>query len=240
MVKQRIGRMATFPARAEFLTKALESLQGQLDHLVVVLNEYTRKRARQLPSFANVSYIIPAADTKDTGKFMGERSPDEYVFLTDDDLLYPPGYVQTLVHAYEALPTDRAVVGLHGVIYSDLFDGAARSRFVAKFDKALPGRLLVNQLGTGCVMTRGDLLPDFDYMKTSQRFVDVRFAKYCHEQQIAMVCLPRSANWVQDLEAGDSIFETYTRTNQENQLEEILAFGGYGKLDPRLALKVEA
>jgi len=240
MHRKRIGRMATFPARAEFLPRAVESLQGQLDHLVVVLNEYTRKRAKQLPSFGNVSYVIPPNDLKDTGKFVGERSADEYVFLADDDLGYPADYVATLIRAYEALPTDRAVVGLHGVIYSDLFDGAARSRFVAKFDKALPGPLLVNQLGTGCAMTRGDLLPDFDYMQTSQRFVDVRFAKYCHEQRIAMVCLPRSAGWVQDLEAADSIFETYTRSNQENQLGEILTFGGYGKLDARLALKVEA
>jgi hypothetical protein len=240
MHRKRIGRMATFPARAEFLPRAVESLQGQLDHLVVVLNEYTRKRAKQLPTYGNVSYVIPADDLKDTGKFLGERNADDYVFLTDDDLGYPRDYAETLVRAYEALPTDRAVVGLHGVIYSDLFDGAARSRFVAKFDKALPGPLLVNQLGTGCAMTRGDLLPDFGYMQTSQRFVDVRFAKYCHEQRIAMVCLPRSADWVQDLEAGDSIFETYTRSNQENQMEEILAFGGYGKLDARLALKVEA
>lgn len=240
MARKRIGRMATFPARAEFLPRAVESLQGQLDRLVVVLNEYSRKAAKQLPAYPNVEYVIPAEDTKDTGKFMGEASPDEYVFLTDDDLLYPPDYVQTLVRGLEALPTDRAVVGLHGVIYSDLFDGAARSRFVAKFDKALAGPLLVNQLGTGCAMIRGDLLPSFDYMQSSQRFVDVRFAKYCHEHHIAMVCLPRAAGWVQDLEASDSIFETYTRTNQENQLEEILSFGGYGKLDARLALKVEA
>ena len=240
MIKKLVGRMATFPARAEFLPKAIESLQGQLDQLVVVLNEYTRKRAKRLPSFQNVSYVIPPTDTKDTGKFLGERHETEYVFLADDDLLYPPDYVETLVEAYESLPTDRAVVGLHGVVYSDLFDGAARSRFVAKFDKFLAGRLLVNQLGTGCAMTRGDLLPSFEYMATSQRFVDIRFARYCHEQHIGMVCLPRAGDWVKDLEAGDSIFETYTRGNQENQLEEILAFGGYGKLDAKLALKVEA
>lgn len=240
MTKKLVGRMATFPARAEFLPKAIESLQGQLDHLVVVLNEYTRKGAKRLPTYRNVSYEIPPSDTKDTGKFLGERREDEYVFLADDDLLYPPDYAASLIRAYESLPTERAVVGLHGVIYSDLFDGAARSRFVAKFDKPLAGRLLVNQLGTGCAMTRGDLLPSFDFMATSQRFVDIRFARYCHEQRIAMVCLPRDGDWVKDLEAGDSIFETYTRSNQENQLEEILAFGGFGKLDAKLALRVEA
>jgi hypothetical protein len=130
-------------------------------------------------------------------------------------------------------------VGVHGVVYSDLFEGAAQSRFVAKFDKALDKPLLVNQLGTGCLVLRGDLLPDFDVMKTSQRFVDVRFASYCHQNGIGMLCIARQAGWVTDQEPEDSIFNSYTREHQTEQLQEILTFAGFGRLDPKLARAVD-
>lgn len=236
---KRIGRMASYPPRIELLPVAINSIHHQLDELQVVLNEFTRRQLKELPQHDNVRYVIPRKDLKDTGKFFGECQPDDWVFLLDDDLQYPADYVETLIAAHLDLPTKEAVVGLHGVIYSDLFDGAARSRFVAKFDKALDGPLLVNQLGTGCSLVPGRLMPSFYDMASSQRFVDVRFARHCHQNGIAMVCLPRAAGWVRDLEPEDSIFESYTRTQHANQLEEIATFAGFGKLDSRLALKIE-
>lgn len=239
MKRRRIGHVATYPGRKDNLPVMLESIAPQLDELCVVLNEYGGRQRRQLPQYPNVRYVVPDGDLKDTGKFLEQRTADEYVFLLDDDLEFPADYVATLIDCYERLPTERVVVGLHGVVYSDLFEGAAGSRFVAKFDKALERPLLVNQLGSGCAMTRGDLLPPMAYMRTSQRFVDVRFARYCHENDIGMVCLPRPDQWVRDLQPEESIFETYTRVHHGEQLGEILAFGGFGKLNARLALAVE-
>lgn len=236
---KRIGHVATYPARIANLPVMLESIAPQLDEVCVVLNQYTRKQQQKLPRIENVRYVIPEEDLKDTGKFLEPRGADEYVFLLDDDLSFPADYVSTLIGHHQRLPNARVAVGLHGVIYSDLFEGAAPSRFVAKFDKALVRPVLVNQLGTGCVMMRGDLMPPFEYMRTSQRFVDVRFARYCHENGIGLMCLPRPDQWVKDLEPEESIFESYTRTHHKEQLEEVLSFGGFGKLDARLALAVE-
>lgn len=234
-----VGQVATYPGRKHNLPVMLESIAPQLDELCVVLNQFSARQRRQLPQFSNVRYIVPDDDLKDTGKFLQPRTADEYVFLLDDDLAFPADYVSKLVDWYERLPAERLVVGLHGVVYSDLFEGAAGSRFVAKFDKALERPLLVNQLGTGCAMTRGDLLPPMSYMLTSQRFVDVRFARYCHENGIGMVCLPRPDQWVGDLQPEESIYESYTRMHHGEQLAEILTFGGFAKLNARLALAVE-
>jgi hypothetical protein len=236
---RRVGHVATYPARSANLPVMLESVAPQLDEICVVLNQYTKKQQQRLPRLDNVTYIIPKEDLKDTGKFLPPRGPDEYVFLMDDDLEFPPDYAATLVELHERLRKENIAVGVHGVVYSDLFEGAAPSRFVAKFDKALERPLLVNQLGTGCVMIRGDLLPPFEYMQTAQRFVDVRFARYCHESRIGMICVPRPSGWVKDLEPEESIFESYTRTHHKEQLEEVLSFGGFGKLNAKLALTVE-
>lgn len=236
---KRIGHVATYPGRIANLPLMLESIAPQLDEMCVVLNQYSRRQLQKLPRLENVRYVIPDEDLKDTGKFLEPRSATEYAFLLDDDLLFPEDYVSKLIEHHKRLPTPRVAVGLHGVIYSDLFEGAAPSRFVAKFDKALERPILVNQLGTGCVMIRGDLLPPFEYMKTSQRFVDVRFARYCHESGIALMCVSRPDQWVKDQEPEESIFESYTRTHHKEQLEEVLSFGGFGKLNAKIALAVE-
>ena len=236
---KRVGHVATYPGRKDYLPAMLESVVSQLDDICVVLNQYDKKLRRQLPQYPNVRYVIPDEDLKDTGKFLEPRTADEYVFILDDDLEFPPDYASTLVDYYESLPTARVVVGVHGVVYSDLFEGAAGSRFVAKFDKKLARPVVVNQLGTGCSMMRGDLLAPMEYMASSQRFVDVRFARYCHENNIGMVCVARPDQWIRDMQAEESIYESYTRLHHGQQLGEILAFGGWGKLNARLALAVE-
>ena len=236
---KRVAQVATYPGRLANLPVMLESVAPQFDEIHVVLNEFTKRQQQKLPRIDNVHYEIPPEDLKDTGKFW--RTPDqgEYVFLMDDDLTFPPDYVDKLIDFHRRLPTPRAVVGLHGVIYSDLFEGAPASRFVAKFDKALDKPVLVNQLGTGVLMLPGELMPPFEFMRTSQRFVDVRFARYCHENSIGLVCVPRAAGWVVDQEPEESIFLTYTREHQSEQLPEIIQFAGFGKLNARLALAVE-
>ena len=236
---KRVGQVATYPARMANLPRMLQSIVGQLDEVHVVLNEYSHRQRRELPAYGNVSYVIPKADLKDTGKFMRPANADELIFLMDDDLVFPPDYTARLIDFYRRAPSQRIAVGLHGVVYSDLFEGAPSSRFVAKFDKALAQPMLVNQLGTGCLMIRGDLMPSFAYMQSSQQFVDVRFARYCHEAGIARICISRAAGWVIDQAPESSIFETFTRLRHAEQLGEVLAFGGFGKLDTKLALAVE-
>jgi hypothetical protein len=236
---KRIGQIATYPGRAANLPLMLESVVRQFDEIHVVLNQYSKRQQRALPRYRNVHYRVPDEDLKDTGKFLRTTAADEYIFMMDDDLIFPPDYVATLIACAERLPNHRVAVGVHGVIYSDLFEGAAPSRFVAKFSKALGKPILVNQLGTGCLMLRGDLMPAFDYMRTSQRFVDVRFARYCHENGIGMMCVARPDNWVKDQEPEESIFESYTRIHHGQQLDEILQFSGFGRLNPKLAIAVE-
>jgi hypothetical protein len=234
-----VGQVATYPARVGNLPAMLESVATQLDEIHVVLNQFTRQQQQALPKLANVHYTIPNEDLKDTGKFARKATSDEYVFLMDDDLVFPSDYVATLIAWQQRSPSPRVAVGLHGVVYSDLFEGAAPSRFVAKFDKALDRPLLVNQLGTGCLMLPGEFMPDFGFMKSAQRFVDVRFARYCHENHIGMLCVARAAGWVTDQEPEESIFNSYTREHHSEQLQEILVFAGFGKLDPKLARAVE-
>ena len=223
-----IAHMATFPGRVEFAEDAARSIASQVDELRVVFNEFDTP-----PDWAsrvdNLVPIIPPADTKDTGKFLPEVAPDDLVFLCDDDLDYTPGYVAQFLSQAEVLGVDKNVLGLHGTIYRRLFGKlrSLRSRKQFHYAKGLDQPRFVDQLGTGTVLVRGANLPAFADMETSQKFVDVRFARLACERGLNMVAIARPAKLLV-LRGGreGSIYQTFTRQNPENVLAETRAFAG--------------
>jgi hypothetical protein len=225
--------MATFPKRLHVLEDVLGRIAPQLDRLHLILNEYVEPPGF-LKSFGNLSSVLPAEDLKDVGKFaVREIDPADHVFLLDDDIKYPDGYVRDLNRMFQGLPFERKVVGVHGVIYSDFFDGSNTARCVYPFFLDNDRFRLVNQLGTGTVMCLGRDLPPFERMRGSERFVDVRFAVHQHQAGVPLVCVPRQAKWLQQVDLGDEkgVFETFTLDWPLAVLREARLVAGYGKLD---------
>ena len=100
---KRVGQLATYPGRLENLPIMLESVAPQFDEIHVVLNEFTKRQQQALPKLDNVHYEIPGDDLKDTGKFWRKPGADEYVFLMDDDLTFPPDYVESMIRIHRAM-----------------------------------------------------------------------------------------------------------------------------------------
>lgn len=80
-----IGCMATYDKRANTRGKAIDSIKYQLDELIVVDNS------------------AHEVDRADNAKFKALDWFDEpcFMFLLDDDLIYPPDYVQKSIEAIE-------------------------------------------------------------------------------------------------------------------------------------------
>ena len=234
-----IANMATFPSRqSSTLQRALTSIAVQVDLVNLCLNQFN-EIPEWLSEFDNVNAFIPDTDFKDVGKFVVMPASDDDVFYVDDDIIYPQDYVrysQTTVHNYETLSP---IVGLHGVIYADVFDGNPQSRNVFSFRTQLATHRVVNQLGTGTVHCKGWQCPTLDYMRGSEKFVDVRFALHAMANNWPMICLARQANWLQDLEAGDSIFEGFTKTWPLSVTREVQSIAGYGRLPLQAVASVE-
>lgn len=92
---KKIIAIATFKGREKYLKKAVQSLVGQADEIRIYDNE---KR-----------FI----DLTDNGKFyfLHEYKEPIYYFTCDDDLLYPPTYIQDMVEAIDRTGT---IVTHHG------------------------------------------------------------------------------------------------------------------------------
>lgn len=234
-----VANLATYPPRKEGVLDVVSVIAPQVDVLNVVLNEYDAP-LDALDAYPNVAQHIPDADTKDTGKFLPDVDPEAVVFLIDDDLVYPADYVAAGMDGMAALGGGRVIYGFHGSTYHIpkfslntrelkrwwTYDPAkiAEYRQVISFYRGRRDPFRVDQIGTGTAIMRGDLLPPFDYMATSQSFVDVRLAKWAFEQGIAQVVLPKADHWIQERSYESTIYNEFTRRNPSHVADEIRSY----------------
>ncbi len=236
-----VSNLATYPPRTGNIPEVLRRLSPQVDQVNIVLNEF-ESVPDECKGFDNVNPILPHEDTKDVGKFLPDVSGADYVLLHDDDILYPPDYVERSIAELEKLPFERAAGGYHGSIYRcpklkpTIKSIKANIRFrmspshIARFRRFLHfgetyhDAILVDQLGTGAVITRGADMPSYEYMRTSQQFVDVRYAKWCAEQGIERVSLPREGSWLRTIKMEESILRGFTYQHHDHVAKEIWSF----------------
>ncbi|ABV94595.1 hypothetical protein Dshi_2862 [Dinoroseobacter shibae DFL 12 = DSM 16493] len=228
-----VANLATYPPRAHALGRVVASIAPQVDRLNVVLNEYDTVPVNLL-DYDNVVPILIDRDLKDTGKFWPSVEDAEWVVLIDDDLHYPDDYVATTLARATACETPRAVYGYHGVYYRKpglkrlkfwkypplAPDTVMRYRRVHTFWNVVERPLRVDQLGTGTVVLKSEHMPPFDFMETSQKFVDVRFALWAFQQDLACICLPRPREWLGVEEFEDTIYQ-FTQSNPGHVADEI-------------------
>lgn len=217
--------LATYPARRRFVPNTVASLIPQVDQVIVVANEFgVGDLEAGLP--LGVQVIVPPEDYKDEGKFCHTFGPDDDVLLCDDDIIYPPDYFERMKQEYDRYAALRPIIGVHGVVYSDFFDGKPESRVVHVFTEALGRTELVNQLGTGTVFCRGRQLPPFAFMRGSARFVDLRFAIHCHRNNYPRICIAREKNWMVDQDTGSSLFTSFTQRWPDHVTREAQEISG--------------
>lgn len=124
--------MATFPPRKEGLKKRLLELAPQCDIIRVYLNNYSEWPA-DVPLYENVEYVL--GDGKDypnmgsQGKLMFiDPGREEYYLTVDDDIFYPPDYVEKIVEGCESF-NNKFIVGYHGCIFRVKAGGGMPVRF---------------------------------------------------------------------------------------------------------------
>lgn len=234
-----VANIATFPGRIDQCAIAIKSMAHQVDIINVVLNEYVFVPGH-LKGIERTNFIFPPQDLKDVGKFYPNFDDEDDIFLCDDDIVYPSNYVAVMMEHRAKLNDLNPILGLHGGIYSDYYDGKHRSgRLVDVFTNALDRSRVVNQLGTGTVYCKGWQMPTFEFMMGSERFVDVRFAIHAYEKNYPSICISREKGWLQQLEINNSIYESFTASSPINVIHEIQRIAGFSKLDGIIVRKVE-
>jgi hypothetical protein len=234
-----IATMATYPGRGDFVEQAAASMADQVDTLNLVLNEH-RTVPEWVKKYPSINAIVPEIDTKDTGKYLVPVAERDWLFTIDDDITYPPDYVQKSLASFKAIGESRVIAGYHGIVYRKprymitnryirMLLGRDPNYIVTNFnpilfENGLDQNHLVDELGTGTTLCRGEDVPPFSFMQSAQRFVDVRLARWSHQTGKKMVCLSRAAQWlkpIRDENINASIWVSFTQSRPRHVAQEI-------------------
>ena len=156
---KRIVAMATFPPRREGLIESVHRLLPQCDVMHVYLNGYSTVPT-ELPKDPKLDLILAGPgcrmpDMGSHGKFYWIGDEPGYYCSVDDDILYPPDYIESLVVAVEKYGR-KAIVGYHGGTYRVPNGGALPDRGFTRdvrtlygYSQAVPRDMPVHLLGAG-------------------------------------------------------------------------------------------
>jgi hypothetical protein len=198
----RVG-LSSIPSRADGLLRVVDSLYDQVDEIFIYLNNYPQA-PRQLANDTRIK-AFTGPDLGDRGKFYFAQGFLGYYFSADDDIAYPPSYVEHLVDGIERYHR-KAIVGLHGSIIADDFSSYydPAHRRVLSFDRRVAHDQFVHILGTGCSAFHSETISigmdDFQL----PNMADVFLALIAQRQGIPSVVLAHPKGWVPALELGDS------------------------------------
>lgn len=198
-------QIASIPSREKQLKNTLESLIGQADRINVYLNGYSY--IPEFPNWENVNYTITDNSKGDAYKFEGVENMYGYIYTCDDDLIYPPDYIETMT---KGVDTYRCPVSLHGRTmlprpvegyYRKGRKEALRCLYEVKEDTE------VDVLGTGCLAycTR-DVKIAGEWFLTPN-MADVWFSVICRSQGVNMMVLSHKEGYLKHQETGGGIFE---------------------------------
>ncbi|KAI0561643.1 Nucleotide-diphospho-sugar transferase [Gracilaria domingensis] len=227
--------IASVWTREAALHSAVHSLAPQVDRMNVYLNGYD-----SVPSFLHAPYITvirsqdktSRGDVGDIGKFFWCNDIETDFHLTaDDDIIYPPDYVEKLLqfsHSY----SPPVVVGVHGIriIQQDLIPPTggrgkgyygSRKVFMAVEQVRTPKN--VHIIGTGTMMYRPQDIGHIDIDSTFQEpnMADVWFGLLAQKLKMPMMIIPHEEGWIKEVPGTfeDSIYKRSTRSRTSDRLQ---------------------
>jgi hypothetical protein len=193
------ANMATIPSRMVQLETVVNCILPQVDFLNVYLNAF-----EEIPWFLKHDKIKVATSQEhgnlgDAGKFYWSDKVTGYYLTIDDDIVYPPDYVQKIVEGLDKRGK-KCVVGFHGEMYGNEIRHWTRDRtkthhFYYELERDTP----VCVLGTGCAGFHTNLIQISPSYFKIPNMADVWFTLYCHQNRIFRVVLAHQRGWLQIL-----------------------------------------
>lgn len=225
--------LSSVPQREQALQRTLQSLVYQADEIHVYLDGYPHE-----PGFLSaltpapiVHRSKPGEALRDLGKFKALQSLTQaaYVFTVDDDIVYPPDYVATLIRKVDSYQR-KAIVGLHGVLIPEQPTGYFTGyRKVFHYRRALECDKAVNLLGTGALAFHSSVFELQGFCPSHPGMADIDFAVACKQLRIPLVCVARHDGWLQDIApaAGHTLYDEF-KNNDSTQTQLLQTHAPWG------------
>lgn len=227
-----IAGVATIPSREAAFRQMVASVADQVDRLHVYLSGHAGY-LKGLPENC-FQHKIEGDPYGDAGKFYCVMEEDKsetqpfYYLSFDDDLLYPPDYVEMLINGIEHYRRT-VVCSFHGRSFGNLpiqnyYRGATQRHYCLR-SVAYDGH--VDVPGTGCMGFHTDTLDLTMKDFASKNMADVHMAIALRRAGVNAICLKHAAGWIRHLpiEHGKSLYNLHKDDCAEQTRRINEAFG---------------
>jgi hypothetical protein len=199
---KRIAAMATFYGREHNLQAVIDSIKDQVDELHIYDN-----------SREPVDYTTNAKFY-----FLQFYKEPVYYFTIDDDIIYPPTYVQDMVEAMDRLGT---IVTHHGRELLGVNKNYYYEHNTYSFTRAQTEEKRIDTAGTGVTAFRTDYFNPVDMYKSQfHRMSDVLFGWVAAKENKIITVLPHEQGYFIPLQNNPklTVHGTQSKTKQEYQI----------------------
>jgi len=205
--------IATQEKRLPFLIHAIESLKNQT------------VQADVIRVYANgFSPILPGVEVKtgrnraDNGKFYWKPKRGEIYFTCDDDLFYPPDYVENTLQRLKVYP--ECIVSYHG----RKLLGRQRGYYNGHETYHCLGKVrydaIIDVPGTGVMAFNSKYFKHYGIANEPDlKMADVVAGLYASRQNVEVVCLAHDGFWIKDINTNDGGIYVEARNNDSRQTE---------------------
>ena len=212
------AQVATIVEREWMLRLMIPTIANQVDVVNVMLNLYTEV-PEWIKRYGNVKCRLMDNSTGDAAKFYGIENLKGYIFLCDDDILYPDDYIETLIKYIEKYER-YAIISFHGRI---LRDKPVKSYYkdrkeAFRYQFAVSNDTRVDSAGTGVMGFHSSTInlrySDF----RSPNMADVWVAKFAHEQGVPLIVAKHGDMWLRTIDVEMkmlSIWEKHYNDDRE-------------------------
>lgn len=218
-----IGALATMPTRAATLARMLDGAAAQVERLFVFLDGFDAVPEQVA---ANPKcHAVPLgrdASLHASSRFLapGLFGRDAIVCIFDDDILYPPDYARRLA-ARLAAHGGRAIVGVHGGLFTPPHERYVRDRRTVRFFDALEHESPVHVLGAGTIaFSTAAFAPDPRRWRHGG-MDDLYVAAQACRAGLPLLAVARPAGWLKQLD-GDQPDSIWRATKRDDRVQSEL------------------
>ncbi|MGM0530941.1 MAG: hypothetical protein ACQER7_06275 [Bacteroidota bacterium] len=213
--------LATMPERQESLKHVISSIINQVDEIHVYLNNFT-----SIPIFLKHEKIKvflsdnEMNDLGDVGKFYTAESVSGYLFTIDDDIIYPPDYVSSLITEIEK-HYRQYVVGTHGRIFDRIPIHSYYHGHTQGFSalNTVPKDSFVHVIGTGALAFHTDTIRVSLGAFETMNMADIWFSKFAEENNVPRLVIKHQKGWLKDSPKYDKDYSIYNFCHRDDTLQ---------------------
>ena len=219
-------QIATLPERESMLQTTVNSLINQVDRINIMLNGH-----KDAPYFLKqlefhtkkIQYFAMDNTTGDAAKFFRVEILKDYVFTCDDDLQYPPDYVEKMIAKLKEYD-NKVILSCHGrkmnpkpvtSIYADRVHTYPCTMFVIDDH-------FVELGGTGVMAFHSDYFKPIYSEFKRRNMADIWVAKQAHEQGCKILVMGHPDNWIIPLDLDPNLStiwkEKYGNDEKETEI----------------------